>query len=141
MKVMESREDSFMNDLGSIAFQLRKLEMHHIESLREVFIYLEASMLSRPSSFDRLFLPSLILVLQCFGDGLLHSQELFFKTIKSIYQKSDRFRSLQLHELAIVVSKLGSFWTRPLTLELHGELLGEVERRLEEDKERGSYGQ
>jgi hypothetical protein len=46
---------------------------------------------------------SLILLLQSFQMDFLHSQELFTATVAELHRKTQRFRLLQLHELAMVI--------------------------------------
>lgn len=46
LKITKEREDSSINDLASITYQLKKLQLNKIADMSEIFIFLENSLLN-----------------------------------------------------------------------------------------------
>ncbi|TNV81380.1 hypothetical protein FGO68_gene14669 [Halteria grandinella] len=134
LKVPEYRQGDFANDLASIAFQFKKLKL---TNQSELYIYLQESLLQ--TSLDSMKLPSLIQLIQCFKTNYIHSQKLFKICLEKIYQMSNKFTRLELHEFAIVISQLGNFWARQVDAELDQAIQVMCENVLSNPGYQGKY--
>ncbi|CDW78621.1 UNKNOWN [Stylonychia lemnae] len=98
------REVTQGNDFATITFHLKNLG---ITDMPEVYVYLENQLLNFCDSLNKV---SLMLLIQSFGIGYIHSQTLFFWVTEKLYAKSNSLSDLKLHELAIFISCLSKFW-------------------------------
>ena len=128
LKVEDSRKHLAGNDFAAIAFQLKKMRF---TGNPELFIFIENQLLN--CGVGKIALQSLIVLIQAFKSNALHSQVLFNQTLLAIHQSSKGFKILDLHEVAILISRMGSFWNTAVSIQINNDLEARVRDMVSEE--------
>ena len=108
MQVQQDRKQSLGNDLASIMYQLKKLNLNDIP---DVYIYFEYLCEQNMNTINKF---GLIQLIQSFGTNYVHSKTLFTQTYSKLMKLTNSFETLLPHEFALVVSYLGNFTFKSL---------------------------
>lgn len=117
LKVEDRRSQTAANDFAAIAFQLKKMKFTANPPL---FIFIENQLSN--IGLTQMPLTSLIVLIQAFQTNALHSQVLYNQTILTIYKTSQGFKKLEMHEVALLVSQMGNFWNRSVSIQISNDL-------------------